>query len=179
MLYVDTFWAIFSVGSTLLILWSLVHMNDALSALTDAVARIAQEVSETADAFREHINNPNGISADQLNSLTDRLNVAADALNALQAAPASDVPASDAPPPVPETPPIGESVPPVAPDNGTFGDEQPQPALAPTGDVPPAGNQNGVGSEFASGEPPASDVPPADDVQDVPPVDQPSATPIE
>lgn len=142
--------------------WSAKIMSTALAAalaaLTAAVGRIAAEVSDTAQAIRDHITSESGISAETLGGLTDRLTAAADALDAVQqeaagtaaGAPASDVPPSDVP---------GSELPPAAPGSDLPPSAAPGSDI-PASDLPPAGNQNGVGSEFAGG--PASDVPPSD-----------------
>lgn len=155
------------------------HMSTALvaalAALTAAVGRIATEVSETAQAIRDHIEGDAGISASTLGDLTDRLTAAADALNSVQAEAAGAIPASDEQPPAAPASDDGTHTPQALP--GDDGAGEPVDLSEPA--APPV-NQNGVGSDFAEGSPggqtsapaaespgdlpgaPASDEPPSD-----------------
>lgn len=143
----------------LTIFGSALIMSEALARLTASVTAVGREVSETAEAIRNHVQRDSGISQSALLELADRLDASANSLNSLQ----SDLGGSE--PPAAEAP---------AADQGLGGDQSgTEPPATPAPDVDPAvtgdaaggapaadqaggaggefGNQNGIGSEFEQG----------------------------
>lgn len=123
--------------------------SQALDTLLASVARIGEEVGETAEAIRNHVNSDSGISASVLLEAAGRLDAAAQQLDGLQAGLAGDSTGAAASSDVQSDDQSN------ADSNSSAGAQTVEPATgtvpATEGDLPASGNQNGIGSDFETG----------------------------